>query len=51
MEIYDSVDDIFSGIILKSSSNESLREEETTDPENIWCSIVNPFLQELNSIG
>jgi len=40
---------IFTSIVLESASNKSLREEESTDPEYIWSSLINPFLQELDT--
>ena len=43
--------DVLSCVVLKISSDEGLREEETTDPEHIGSAIVNPFLQELDSVA
>lgn len=38
------------GIVLECASEESLREEETTDPEGRWCSLVKPCLEEVDSV-
>ena len=42
---------VLSCVVLKISSDEGLREEETADPEHIGSTIVDPFLQELNSVA
>ena len=39
-------DDVLSGEVLEISSDESLREEEAGNPENIRCSVVDPLLKE-----
>jgi len=39
--------DMLPGVILKSACQESLREEETTDPETLRSAISNPILQEV----
>jgi len=49
----DSIDGnyILSGVVLKGSSDEGLREEETRDPEDIRCASIDPLLQELYPIS
>lgn len=42
-------DDIFSGEVLKGSSQEGLREEETWNPECFRCAVIDPFLKETDS--
>ena len=44
-------DSFLPGIILKTSSDKSLREEETTHPEYFRCSSLNPLSQKFDSIG
>jgi hypothetical protein len=48
----DSIDsnNVFSCVILESSGNECLREEEAGDPEDIGRSSVDPLLEKLNSL-
>jgi hypothetical protein len=41
---------MFSSIILEDTSEESLREEESRDPEHSWGTTIYPFLQEEYSI-
>ena len=43
--------DVFSGIILQRSREESLGEEESRDPESGWRSAIDPLLQEVDSIS
>jgi len=35
-------DDILSGIVLEHTCDECLREEESRDPEDIWCTLLDP---------
>lgn len=48
-DLIDS-DCMLSREVLLSASEESLREEESRDPEYDWCSIVIPVLQEFDTI-
>ena len=41
----------FSGIVLQTASDESLREEETTHPEYFRSSSLDPLSQKLDSIS
>jgi len=41
---------VFTGIVLKSSREESLWEEETRDPEGRRSTLFDPFLEEANPI-
>jgi hypothetical protein len=43
-------DDMLSSVILKTSSEECLGEEESTDPVHSWSASVYPFPQELDPI-
>lgn len=38
------------GIVLESTREESLREEQTTDPEGRWCALVDPALEEVDTV-
>lgn len=49
VQLIDS-DDMLSSVILKTSSEECLGEEESTDPEHSWSASVDPFPQELDPI-
>lgn len=40
---------ISSSIILLGTSQETLSEEESSDPENLWKSNIEPFLEPLES--
>lgn len=40
---------ISSRIILLGTSQETLSEEESSDPENLWKSFINPFCEPLKS--
>lgn len=44
-------DHMFPCKVLKVSCDKSLREEEPWNPEHIRCTMVNPFLQEVNSVN
>jgi hypothetical protein len=37
-------------VVLQSSRQEGLREEESRYPEYFWCAIVNPVRQEYHSV-
>lgn len=43
-------DGLQSGIVLNVSGEESLREEETRDPENFRGSSLDPIVQEVDSV-
>lgn len=43
-------DDGLPGIVLQSSCEESLREEEPRDPEHRWDALVDPALDELHPL-
>ena len=38
-----------SGIVLQSSGQESLREEETREPVDLWSSVFDPLQEEIDS--
>ena len=38
-----------SGIVLQSSGQESLREEETWEPVDLWSSVFDPLQEEIDS--
>lgn len=48
-ELVDS-DGVLSGVVLESGSQESLWEEESGHPEDLWSSIGNPLVQEVDSV-
>lgn len=41
---------VFSCVVLKCTGDEGLREEEAWHPESDWCTLVNPTIQEFDSI-
>jgi hypothetical protein len=43
-------DHVLTGIILHHTSDKSLREEKARDPEMIWGTVVNPVLNELDTM-
>lgn len=42
-ELVDS-DLVLTGVVLKSTREEGLREEESTDPESGWSTVLDPLL-------
>lgn len=40
---------LLSRVVLHSAGEESLREEESTDPEHNWCTFFVPFIQECDT--
>ena len=43
-------DSFFPSIILKTASDEGLREEESTHPENFRSTFFDPLIQEFDSV-
>ena len=43
-------DGVLSGKVLEHTGNESLREEETGDPEDLWSAVVDPIVQKDDSL-
>ena len=43
-------DYVLSSVVLECTCQESLGEEESGDPEDLGCAIVNPVGQEVNTI-
>jgi hypothetical protein len=43
-------DDVLSGIVLKCTGQESLWEEESGNPENFRCTMVDPVRKESNTV-